>query len=135
MYRLYPDYWGGMPSGQMKVTQQLLNLSIYGANNTQPDWDLLAGIDQLKMSLWSITRSPIMASFNLPATDWQLALLTNKDALTLHSDGIQLRTFDGGEAGWSKWAANIEPAASTMATVASGVVAVEIGRAAGRERG
>ena len=34
MYRTWPDYWGGMPAGQIHVAQQLYNLSIYGANTT-----------------------------------------------------------------------------------------------------
>ena len=34
MYRTWPDYWGGMPSGQIHMAQQLYNLSIYGANHT-----------------------------------------------------------------------------------------------------
>jgi hypothetical protein len=52
MYRIWPDYWGGMPSGQLSEAAMLVGRGIYGANATWPDWDLLASVDQLKMALW-----------------------------------------------------------------------------------
>ena len=42
-----------MPSGQLGEAATLIELGIYGANGTYPDWDLLASVDQLKMTLWS----------------------------------------------------------------------------------
>ena len=94
MYRTWPDYWGGMPAGQIHVTQQLYNLSIYGANSTWPDWDLLAGVDQLRMTLWAICRSPTMASMKLPASALEVSFLTNPDVLAVHANGTDLRPFD-----------------------------------------
>ena len=41
----WPDYWGGMPSGQMGEAATLVARGAYGRNNTCPDWDLLASID------------------------------------------------------------------------------------------
>ena len=89
-------------------------MGIYLGNGSWPDWDLLASIDQLKMTLWSIARSPIMYlprtiinifnvlpllglsrvalaarsrySAKLPATSTELGFLTNPTAIKLNAE-------------------------------------------------
>lgn len=94
MYRIWPDYWGGMPRGQLGESATLQEMGIYLTNDTWPDWDLLASIDQLKMTLWSIARSPIMYSAPLPASAVELGFLTNGLALKLNAEGKEPRPFN-----------------------------------------
>jgi alpha-galactosidase len=98
MYRIWPDYWGGMPHGQLGESATLHEMGIYLTNDTWPDWDLLASIDQLKMTLWSIARSPIMYSAELPASALELSFLTNDVALQLNAEGKEPRPFNSSSA-------------------------------------
>ena len=38
MYRIWPDYWGGMPHGQLGEAATLHEMGINLANGTWPDW-------------------------------------------------------------------------------------------------
>jgi len=122
MYRIWPDYWGGLPRGQLSESLALSLIGIYGANSTLPDWDLLAGIDQLKMILWSISGSPIFYSAKLPATALQLGFLTQALSLRLNSEATDRRPFNSSTSATNSssfvfWAAGLGEQGETAVAV------------------
>eukprot|EP00037_Helgoeca_nana_P015631 m.146386 g.146386 ORF g.146386 m.146386 type:complete len:478 (-) comp23104_c0_seq1:390-1823(-) len=101
MYRIVPDYHGGLPVGQMREAALLVEMSLYQANGTIPDWDMLPGVCATTMALWCVCGSPLMYGYSLPADEVALSYLTNADALTINAEATAVRPFLNGGANLS----------------------------------
>ena len=93
MYRIIPDYHGGMPFGQMREAALLVRMGLYNENGTFPDWDMLPGVCATTMSLWCVTGAPLMYGYDLPADPVALSYLTNAIALTINAEATGVRPF------------------------------------------
>eukprot|EP00038_Savillea_parva_P006318 m.162954 g.162954 ORF g.162954 m.162954 type:complete len:470 (-) comp12250_c0_seq1:137-1546(-) len=93
MYRIQPDYHGGLPLGQMREAALLVEMGLYQANGTFPDWDMLPGVCATTMALWCVCGSPLMYGYSLPADPTSLSYLTNEDALTINAEATHVRPF------------------------------------------
>lgn len=93
MYRIWPDYHGGLPLGQMNEAATLVEMGIYAANGTFPDWDMLPGVCATTMALWCVTGAPLMYGYALPADDVALGFLTNSEALLINAEATDPRPF------------------------------------------
>lgn len=93
MYRIWPDYHGGLPRGQMNEAALLVEKGLYMVNGTFPDWDMLPGVCATTMALWCVSGSPLMYGYALPADEVALSYLTNEDALLINAQAIAVRPF------------------------------------------
>lgn len=93
MYRIWPDYHGGLPLGQMNEAATLVEMGIYMKNGTFPDWDMLPGVCATTMALWCVTGAPLMYGYGLPADDVALGFLTNAEALLINAEATDPRPF------------------------------------------
>ena len=93
MYRIWPDYHGGMPIGQMREAALLVSMGLYQKNGTFPDWDMMPGVCATTMSLWCVTGAPLMYGYVLPADEVALSFLTNPTALTINAEAREVRPF------------------------------------------
>lgn len=93
MYRIQPDYHGGLPVGQMREAALLVEMGLYQANGTFPDWDMLPGVCATTMALWCVCGSPLMYGYSLPADPVTLSYLTNPDALKINAEATAVRPF------------------------------------------
>ena len=93
MYRIWPDYHGGLPLGQMDEAATLVEMGIYMKNGTFPDWDMLPGVCATTMALWCVTGAPLMYGYALPADDVALSFLTNAEALLINAEATDPRPF------------------------------------------
>jgi alpha-galactosidase len=93
MYRIWPDYHGGLPLGQLNEAATLVEMGLYMKNGTMPDWDMLPGVCATTMALWCVTGAPLMYGYALPADDVALGFLTNSEALLINAEAMDPQPF------------------------------------------